>query len=50
MKSFYDNITIRYLFKIKGLIYNSILKILVKNSLNLISFPPIPSNFKGMKT
>ena len=32
-------------FKIKSWIYRGILGILVKNSLNLISFPPIPSNF-----
>ena len=32
-------------FKIKSWIYRDILGILVKNSLNLISFPPIPSNF-----
>ena len=45
MKSFYDNITIRALFKIKSWIYRGILRILVKNSLNFISFPPIPPNF-----
>ena len=29
-------------FKIKGWIYRGILRLLIKNSLNLISFPPIP--------
>ena len=33
--------------KIKGWIYRGILGVLVKNSLNLISFPPIPPNFGG---
>ena len=46
MKSFYDNITIRH-FKIKGWIYRGILEVLVKKSLNLISFPSIPLNFRG---
>ena len=46
MKSFYDNITIRH-FEIKGWIYRGILEVLVKKSLNLISFPPIPPNFRG---
>jgi hypothetical protein len=32
-------------FKIKNRIYRGILRVLVKKSLNLISFPPIPSNF-----
>ena len=32
-------------FKINGWIYRSILEILVKNSLNLISFSPITPNF-----
>ena len=36
-------------FKIKGWIYGDILGILVKKSLNLISFPRILSNFGGMK-
>ena len=36
-------------FKIKGWIYKGILRVLVKNSLNLISFPPIPPNFEGNK-
>ena len=36
-------------FKINGWIYRGILRVLVKNSLNLISFPPIPPNFRGMK-
>ena len=36
-------------FKIKGWIYKGILEVLVKNSLNLISSPPIPFNFRGMK-
>ena len=31
-------------FKIKGWIYKGILGVLVKKSLNLISFPSIPSN------
>ena len=34
-------------FKINGWIYRGILGVLVKNSLNLISFSPIPSNFGG---
>ena len=34
-------------FKIKNWIYRGILEILVKKPLNLIPFPPIPSNFKG---
>ena len=34
-------------FKIKSLIYRSIWGVLVKNSLNLIQFPPIPPNFWG---
>ena len=34
-------------FKIKSWIYRDILGVLVKNSLNLISFPPIPPNFDG---
>ena len=34
-------------FKIKGWIYMGILGVLVKNSLNLIQFLLIPSNFKG---
>ena len=46
MKSFYDNITIYY-FKIKGWIYRGILGVLVKKSLNLISFPLILPNFGG---
>ena len=36
-------------FKIKSWIYRDILGVLVKKSLNLISFPPIPPNFGGMK-
>ena len=31
-------------FKIKGWIYRGILGVLVKKSLNLIPFPPIPPN------
>ena len=34
-------------FKIKGWIYKGILWVLVKKSLNLILFPPIPPNFEG---
>ena len=34
-------------FKIKGWIYRGILWVLVKSSLNLISFPPISPNFGG---
>ena len=34
-------------FKINGWIYKGILGVLVKNSLNKISFFPIPSNFGG---
>ena len=33
-------------FKIKSWIYKSILRVLVKNLLNLISFPLISPNFK----
>ena len=33
--------------KINGWIYMGILGVLVKNSLNLISFPYIPPNFGG---
>ena len=33
-------------FKINGWIYTYILGVLVKNSLNLISFSPIPPNFE----
>ena len=33
-------------FKINGWIYRDILRVLVKNSLNLISFPLIPPNFE----
>ena len=47
MESFYNNITIRPYFKINCWIYRGILGVLVKKSLNLISFPPIPSNFEG---
>ena len=36
-------------FKITGWIYRCILGVLVKNSLNLILFSPIPLNLKGMK-
>ena len=36
-------------FKINCLIYKSILGVLVKKSLNLISFPLIPHNFGEMK-
>ena len=32
-------------FKINGWIYRGILGVLVKKSLNLIPFPPIPPNF-----
>jgi hypothetical protein len=35
--------------KIKGQIYKGILGHLVKKSLNLNPFPPIPPNFGGMK-
>ena len=38
-----------YYFKIKSWIYRGILRVLVKNSLNLISFPLIPSNFRAIK-
>ena len=34
-------------FKINGWIYKGILGVLVKNLLNLISFPPSPPNFGG---
>ena len=34
-------------FKIKGWIYSGILEILVKKSLDLISFPSNPPNFEG---
>ena len=33
-------------FKIKSWIYRGILEVLVKNPLNLISIPLIPSNFE----
>ena len=36
-------------FKINGWIYKGILGVLVKNSLNLISSPPISLKFGGMK-
>ena len=36
-------------FKIKDQIYRSILGVLVKNSLNLISFPHFSPNFRGIK-
>ena len=38
-----------FYFKINGWIYRDILRVLVKNSLNLIIFSLIPSNFGGMK-
>ena len=34
-------------FKINGWIYRGILGVLVKKSLNLIQFPPIPPNLGG---
>ena len=34
-------------FKIKSWIYKGILRVLIKNLLNLISFSPIPPNFRG---
>ena len=34
-------------FIINGWIYKGILRVLVKNSLNLILFPLIPPNFRG---
>ena len=34
-------------FKINGWIYRGILGVLVKKSLNLISFPPMPPNLGG---
>ena len=34
-------------FKIKGWIYRGILRVLTKDSLNLILFPPISLNFWG---
>ena len=34
-------------FKIKSWIYKGIFGVLVKKSLNLISFPPISLNFEG---
>ena len=36
-------------FKIKDWPYRGILGVIVKNSLNLILFPPIPPNFGRMK-
>ena len=48
MESFYVIIIISY-FKMNGWIYMSILGVLIKKSLNLILFPPIPPNFGGMK-
>ena len=47
IESFYNNITIKPYFKINGWIYRSILRVLVKKSLNLILFPPISPNFWG---
>ena len=47
MESFYDNITIRPLFENKELNIQGYFGSLVKKSLNLISFPPIPPNFGG---
>ena len=38
-----------FYFKINGWIYRGILRVLVKNSLNLILFPPIPLNFGGIE-
>ena len=38
---------LNHYFKIKSWIYRGILGVLVKNSLNLISFPLIPPNFGG---
>ena len=49
MDSFYDNIIVRPLFKINCWIYRGILGVLMKNLLNIISFPSIPPNFKGNK-
>ena len=49
MEWFYDNILLDFYFKIKGWIYRGILGVLVKKSLNLISFIPIPPNFGRMK-
>ena len=34
-------------FKIKSWIYRGVLGVSIKKSLNLISFPLIPSNFEG---
>ena len=45
METFYNNITIRPLFKINDWIYRGILGVLVKKSLNQISFSHIPLNF-----
>ena len=36
-------------FKINSWIYKDILRVLVKNSLNLISLSPFSLNFEGMK-
>ena len=47
METFYNNITIRPLFKINDWIYRGILGVLVKKSLNQISFSHIPLG--GMK-
>ena len=35
-----------FYFKIKCWLYRGILRVLVKDSLNLIQFPPIPPNFE----
>ena len=40
---------LNYYFKIKSWIYRGILGVLVKKSLNLILFLPIPPNFREMK-
>ena len=38
---------LNHYFKIKDWIYRGILRVLVKKSLNLILFSPIPPNFRG---
>ena len=45
LNNFMTILLLDFYFKINSWIYKDILKVLVKKLLNLISFPPIPSNF-----
>ena len=49
MESFMTVLLLDPYFKINGWIYRSILRVLVKKSLNLILFPLISPNFRGNK-